>query len=91
MLRAFNPFSVLGLCCLCWGPFYFVGPVGCGHWSACNVLGVSGLKGFSLSCCLVGSDALLSEPDGFDLSTRFSDDDMGLGGMARGSLGLVVA
>lgn len=91
MLRAFNPFLVAWLRCFGWRPFYFVCPVGGGHWSAPNVFGVSGFERFALSCCLVGAYALLSEPDGFDLAARFSDDNMGLGGMVWGSLGLVVA
>lgn len=91
MLRAFYPFFVAGLGCFGGGPFYFVCPVGGGHWSAPNILGVSGFERFALSCCLVGSNALLSEPDGFDLAARFGDDNMGLGRMVWGSLGLVVA
>lgn len=90
-LGAFDPFLVAGLGCLGGVPFYFVCPVRGAEWAACDVFGVAALEGLLLASGLVGSDTLLSEPDGFDLGPYFGDDNMGLGGVAGGALGLVVA
>lgn len=40
---------------------------------------MTGFKHLVLSCCLVCFDTLLSEADGFDLSTAFGYDYVGFG------------
>lgn len=44
-----------------------------------------------MSAGLVGADALLSEADGFDLSTGFGYDDVGFGWVVWGGFWFVVA
>ena len=90
-LGAFDPFFVLGLCGVLSGPFDSVCPVGRRQGATSDVLGMTGFECFPLSSSLVGADALLSEADSFDLSTRFGNHDVGLCRMTWGSLGLVVS
>ena len=77
--------------CFAGVPFNFVCPVCRTEGSAGYVFGVSAGECLLLSACLVGSDALLSEPDGFDGGPYFGDDNVGFGGVVGGTLGLVIA
>ena len=73
-------------------PLYLIGPVRSAHFPFSNVFCVASLKGALAGGWLaVPGDPLLTKPDRLNLAALFGHNNVRLGGMAWGALGLVIA